>query len=135
MIDIPRYQYSVKSIFFSQKLDTKFSPYISGNKTFSEYVKEAIGTNEPGKNCNITSIVTDSNDNTIMNCQEYRDALKNPNVKKSSKICSKNQLIFDRSIVLTTVTEHYQLTCNDDIVRSIFNSLYMGGMLIGKQEK
>ena len=67
-----------------------------------------------------------------MTCQEYKDALKNPNVKKSSGTCLKDQLIFDRSIVFTTVTEHYQLTCNDDIVRSIFNSLYMGGMLLGR---
>ena len=48
--------------------------------------------------------------------------------------CSRDELIFDHSIVLTSVTEDYDLTCDHSIVRSIFNSLYMGGMLLGNNK-
>ena len=45
--------------------------------------------------------------------------------------CSRDQLIYDKSVVLTSVTEDYGLTCDDSFVQSILNSLYLGGMLIG----
>ena len=45
--------------------------------------------------------------------------------------CSNDELIFDQSIVLTSVTQDYGLTCDDLFVQSIFNSLYLAGMLIG----
>ena len=66
-------------------------------------------------------------------CTNYISALtviKNESYLKTEK-CSSDQLVFDRSVVLTSVTEDYGLTCDDSFVQSILNSLYLGGMLIG----
>ena len=57
-------------------------------------------------------------------------SLNNISEPKTEK-CSKEELVFDRSIVLTSITEDYGLTCDDLVVQSIFKSLYLGGMLIG----
>ena len=54
----------------------------------------------------------------------------NSNELKTEK-CSKNELIFDRSTVLTSVTEDYGLVCDELFLQSIFNSLYLGGMFVG----
>ena len=45
--------------------------------------------------------------------------------------CTREELVFDHSIVTTSVTQDYGLTCDHLIVRAIFNSLYLGGMLVG----
>ena len=57
-------------------------------------------------------------------------SLNNISEPKTEK-CPKEELVFDRSIVLTSITEDYGLTCDDLVVQSIFKSLYLGGMLIG----
>ena len=54
----------------------------------------------------------------------------NSNELKTEK-CSKNELVFDRSTVLTSVTEDYGLVCDELFLQSIFNSLYLGGMFVG----
>ena len=57
-------------------------------------------------------------------------SLNNISKPKTEK-CSSEELVFDRSIVHTSITEDYGLTCDDMVVQSIFKSLYLGGMLIG----
>ena len=57
-------------------------------------------------------------------------SLNNTSKPKTEK-CSSEELVFDRSIVHTSITEDYGLTCDDLVVQSIFKSLYLGGMLIG----
>ena len=64
-------------------------------------------------------------------CQDFKNALKDPSVQKVNVTCSREELVFDHSIVTSTVTEDYGLTCDHSFVRSIFNSLYLGGMLVG----
>ena len=57
-------------------------------------------------------------------------SLNNISKPKTEK-CSSEELVFDQSIVHTSITEDYALTCDDMVVQSIFKSLYLGGMLIG----
>ena len=64
-------------------------------------------------------------------CQDFKKALKDPSIQKVNVTCSREELVFDHSIVTSTVTEDYDLTCDHSFVRSIFNSLYLGGMLVG----
>ena len=45
--------------------------------------------------------------------------------------CPQNELVFDRSIVKTSITEDFDMTCDELYLRSIFNSLFLGGMLLG----
>ena len=104
------------------------TPFINGTKEFSDFVKLSIG-NKPGKTCSKTIPQTEQ---AISTCQEYVQALSDPNVIKINVTCTREDLIFDRSVVLNSFTEYYDLTCDHSIVRAIFNSLYMGGMLLGK---
>ena len=45
--------------------------------------------------------------------------------------CDHSSLIFDRSIVRSTLTDVMGFTCEDDYLFSIFNAGYMLGMLTG----
>jgi hypothetical protein len=56
---------------------------------------------------------------------------QNDTTKITSDSCARDQLVFDKSIVLDSVVTQFGLTCDHQIVRSIFNSLYLFGMLIG----
>ena len=104
------------------------TPFINGTREFSDFVKLSIGT-KPGKTCSKTIPQTEQ---ALSTCQEYVQALADPNVIKINVTCTREDLIFDRSVVLNSFTEYYDLTCDHSIVRAIFNSLYMGGMLLGK---
>ena len=104
------------------------TPFKVGTKEFSDFVKLSIGT-KPGKTCSKTIPQTEQ---AISTCQEYVQALADPNVIKINVTCTRDDLIFDRSVVLNSFTEYYDLTCGHSIVRNVFNSLYMGGMLLGK---
>ena len=54
------------------------------------------------------------------------------NIKKEGiETCPPEDLIFDRSVVSSSVTEDYNLVCDQQIIRTIFNSLYLLGMLFG----
>lgn len=67
----------------------------------------------------------------ITNCQEYLDMLNCPNFTKTEKRCDKSQLVFDTSVVTSSVMSEYGLTCDDHYLRTIVGSTYMLGMLSG----
>ena len=66
-----------------------------------------------------------------LSCADYKEALKSNASNKLIRSCSRSELIFDTSVVLTSVTQEYGLICDEILLRSLFNSLYLGGMLIG----
>ncbi len=64
-------------------------------------------------------------------CQDLISTIQK-NVSAAEEVtCSREELIFDNSIVLDSVVTDFDLTCDDHFVRSVFNSLYLGGMLLG----
>ena len=65
-------------------------------------------------------------------CSAYiNTALNKSEDCKFIEKCPQNELVFDRSIVKTSVTEDLDMTCDELYLRSIFNSLFLGGMLLG----
>ena len=65
-------------------------------------------------------------------CSDYiNSALNNPEDCSFIEKCPQNELVFDRSIVKTSITEDFDMTCDELYLRSIFNSLFLGGMLLG----
>lgn len=72
------------------------------------------------------------NSTSILTCDTYEKQLASNNSDQLQiERCVQDNIVFDQSIVLTSVTQDYSLTCQHAIVRSIFNSLYLGGMLLG----
>ncbi len=96
----------------------------------SEYVDlnfKLIGVDKLGKSCQRVSV-----HGQALNCQEYVQALLQDNGSTLEiGTCPPEQIIYDASIVQTSVTEDYGLICDRAIVRSVFNSLYLLGMLLG----
>ena len=65
-------------------------------------------------------------------CYDYINSAENSDLEDcNTEKCPKSELIFDRSIVKTSVTEDLEMTCDDLYLQSIFNSLFLGGMLLG----
>ena len=102
---------------------------ISGieNLTIDQWM-ELICDDEASYSCKRISITQNNNGS----CSEYiNSASPGEECTTITEKCPKNELIFDRSIVKTSVTEDLGMTCDDLYLRSIFNSLYLGGMLLG----
>ena len=64
-----------------------------------------------GKSCKIIQF------EEVNSCQDYLNALKTESAKEKTQECTPEELIFDRSIVKSSVTEDYQLVCNDAMLR------------------
>ena len=62
---------------------------------------------------------------------EYIEILGNPNFKLTEKKCDKSELVYDTSVVESSVVSEYGLTCDDHYLRSLVGSTYMLGMLFG----
>jgi len=45
--------------------------------------------------------------------------------------CAFRELVFDRSVMRSTIVEEFQLVCGSEWKRTVYSALYMGGMLLG----
>ena len=59
-------------------------------------------------------------------CLEYLSKLKDNKSEKMWTSCKKNYLIFDRSIVNSSIPEDFDMVCDDVYLRSIYSSLFTG---------
>ena len=68
-------------------------------------------------------------------CEQYLELLENNNNTISEimteETCRKDELIFDYSIVTSSLVEDFSMTCSDKYQRDILNSIYMIGSAIG----
>ena len=65
-------------------------------------------------------------------CEQYLELLKKPNISEmTEETCRKDELIFDHSIVTSSLVEDFGMTCSDTYQRDILNSIYMIGSAIG----
>ena len=68
-------------------------------------------------------------------CEQYLELLENNNNTFSEimteETCRKDELIFDYSIVTSSLVEDFSMTCSDKYQRDILNSIYMIGSAIG----
>ena len=63
-------------------------------------------------------------------CQDYLDKL-NSGEPLETEQCGPEDLIFDHSIVQTSISQQFGFVCDKAFLRDIFNALYMIGMLLG----
>ena len=99
---------------------------VNATHQYFDFVQLAIGQLAPdedlakfGRTCRKIAVA----DFQGSSCQEFQKALKDPSVEKVNVTCTRDELVFDHSIVTSTVTQDYDLTCDHSFVRSIFNSL------------
>jgi len=52
-------------------------------------------------------------------------------MEEGGQFCDWEDLVFDRSIVTSSVVEDYQLICSSEWLRTIYSAIYMLGMLFG----
>ena len=64
-------------------------------------------------------------------CGQYLGFLDDANINKTEKQCDLPQLVFDKTIVESSVMSEYGLACSDHWRRSIVGSTYMLGLLFG----
>ena len=64
-------------------------------------------------------------------CDEYMKFIGNSASDKIETSCEPSDLIFDTSIVTSSIMQEYNLTCGNFSLRSIIGSTYMLGLLIG----
>ena len=71
----------------------------------------------------------------IQNCDQYVDELQSTGKNESKEIffetCSKYELVFDRSIVESSLVEDFDMTCSDIFQKDLLNSVFMIGAIIG----
>ena len=99
--------------------------------TLPNYAKKGIpnGTLEEQHRCNYYKVSLDNKE--PVSCEEYMSFLKDSRAIKIETPCQQTELIFDTSIVTSSITQKYNLTCGNFGLRSIIGSIYMLGMLIG----
>ena len=64
-------------------------------------------------------------------CDKYIEALDDPKVSKIVSNCTFEDLIFDHSIVTSSIIQDYDFTCDRSYLRQLYGVLYMVGMGIG----
>ncbi len=64
-------------------------------------------------------------------CSKYLVALDDPDVIKENVTCSKADLIFDTSLVASSIVQDYGFVCDQHYLRQIYGAVYMVGLLIG----
>lgn len=65
------------------------------------------------------------------NCQLFLQQLEDTSISNNVETCSIEELVFDKKIVESSYAIHYGFLCDKFPLRGIFNSLHMGGMLLG----
>ena len=65
------------------------------------------------------------------NCNQYIDALTDDSVTKTKEYCGYEDLIWDYSIVTSSIVKDYDFTCGNSYKKQIYGVLYMIGMFFG----
>ena len=75
---------------------------------------------------------------TYQNCEEYlvlflkiTSSENNENDTALIESCNQKDLVFDRSVVFSTITEDFGFVCSDSYVRDLMNAIFMIGTSIG----
>ena len=72
------------------------------------------------------------------NCEEYLELFlkitsseNNENDTALIESCKPNDLVFDRSVVISTITEDFGFVCSESYMRDLMNAIFMIGTSIG----
>ena len=64
-------------------------------------------------------------------CEEFLNMLQNDTIENIIETCDKDQLVFDKSVVSSSLVEDMDMTCSESYQRDFLNSIYMIGSMIG----
>ena len=94
----------------------------------SEYHSNQSAVNKiiHSRSCHVVSPVE-----SIGTCDEYLTMVENLTIKTQTETCQKEDLIFDRSVVTSSLVEDFGMTCHDAYQRDLINSIFMIGTIIG----
>ena len=67
----------------------------------------------------------------IKTCYDFLTIIENNHANTRMETCHNNDLIFDRSVVTTSIVEDFGMTCQDAYQRDLINSIFMIGTIIG----
>ena len=67
----------------------------------------------------------ESKNETEENCDSYLQSITQNNSSMESIQCSKDNLIFDQSVVKNSIVTDYGLTCEDKFIKNIIGATYM----------
>lgn len=136
---VPQCENIETATYYSQPIVANDPSTNENNKTFSDFVQLAIGKVDPeasiatvGSWCQLVQ-PEELNPLLLANsdCSTLMERLSQNVTSFVPKSCPRDQLVFDKSIVTSSVVSQYHLTCSQQGIRAIFNALYMGGMLCG----
>ena len=65
------------------------------------------------------------------NCNQYINALTDDSVTKTKASCGYQDLIWDNSVVTSSIVKDYDFTCGNSYKKQIYGVLYMIGMFFG----
>ena len=68
---------------------------------------------------------------SIDNCNQYINTLADDSVNKTKAFCGYENLIWDYSVVSSSIVKDYDFTCGNSYKKQIYGALYMIGMLFG----
>ena len=106
----------------------------SVNVSWPNYAKMGIPkiTQKEQHRCNYYTVYPNGKElDPEASCEEYLRYLEDENVERNETRCSQSKLVFDTSIVTSSVMQEYDLTCEASLLRSIVGSIYMLGLLFG----
>ena len=66
-----------------------------------------------------------------LSCEEFLRIIGNDTAKTRTETCQKKDLLFDKSVVTTSLVEDFGMTCHDAYQRDLINSIFMIGLIIG----
>ena len=69
--------------------------------------------------------------NSLMSCDEYLNSKLENSKNASITKCLREEIIFDRSIVKTSIPEDFDMICENSYQKSIFSSLFTLGLFLG----
>ena len=64
-------------------------------------------------------------------CEEYLNALESNLTRKTLRACDIKALVFDRTVVETSIIEDFGMVCENAYQRDLFNSILFIGAIIG----
>lgn len=65
-----------------------------------------------------------------LSCQDYVSMMKNDSIEKLLEPCPRQELVFDRTVVTSSITEEFDMVCDKAFEVSWFRSLLMLGNLV-----
>jgi OCT family organic cation transporter-like MFS transporter 4/5 len=105
------------------------------SKTFADHLTRAFGGRSDivaaTSGCKKYTFDDDEPEAGEDSCESYLRKLNSSETSRKVTRCGSDELIFDDSVVKTSLVIDFGFTCQWRFLRSVYNAIYLGGMLAG----